>query len=138
MNKFLFYFVLFFSVYVNAQKTIVEEKFEKDNVPLSYNYFPKSNKIVIEKGLEKRKINTISSYDINGKKEILANNVDGMYPIYSATENAIYVSKYSASAMGGSFKYIVDKNETPLAKKSEIKNDFNEEFGKFFLMINMS
>lgn len=132
MKKPLFYFVLFSSIYMNAQTTIVEEKFEKENMPLSYDYLPISNKIVIEKGPKFRKINTISSYDINGKKEILADNVDGMDPHYSTTENAIYISKYSASVFGGSFKYIVDKKETPLAKISQIKNDFNEEFGDFF------
>ena len=132
MKKPLFYFMLLSSIYMNAQTTIVEEKFEKDNEPLSYNYLPTSNKLVIEKGPKFRKINTILSYDINGKKEILANNVDGMDIHYSATENAIYAPKYASSVFGGSFKYIVDSKETPLTKISELKNDFNEEFGTFF------
>lgn len=132
MKKFLFYFVLFSSVYVNAQTTIVEEKFEKDNEPLSYNYLPKSNKIIIEKGSKFRKVNTVLSYDINEKKEILAKNVDVMDLHYSATENSIYAPLYSGNVFGGSFNYIVDSKATPLAKISDIKNAFDEEFGAFF------
>lgn len=47
MKKPLYYFVLLSSIFMNAQTTIVEEKFEEDNVPLSYSFLNDSNELII-------------------------------------------------------------------------------------------
>lgn len=92
MNKPFFYFVLLSSIYMNAQTSIVEEKFEKENTPMRYHYLPKSDKIVIEKGAyvsmsANRRINNISSYDSEGKKEVLVDNIETSESVFSITEN---------------------------------------------------
>lgn len=126
MKKFLFYFVLFSSVYMNAQKTIVEEKFEKDNVPLSYKYLPLKNKIVIEKGKyisisRNRLINKIISYDINGKEEILIENAELMKSSFSITENTFKVEDFEKLTDAKTFRYIVNGKPTPTFKYSNQK-----------------
>jgi hypothetical protein len=127
MKKPLFYFVLLSSICINAQTTIVEEKFEKDNMPLSYDYLPESDKLIIEKGEYKsmstnRMIKSINKFDINGKKEILAENAELMNVVFSSSENTFMVNEYSRLTLGKKFKYVVNGKSTPFIDISELKN----------------
>ncbi|HEY6143676.1 MAG TPA: hypothetical protein VIV55_09730 [Flavobacterium sp.] len=138
MTSKLLYLVLFFSIYMNAQTTIVEEKFEKDNVPLSYQYLPKTNKLIIEKGKYKsmsthRMITNINKLDINGKKEVLAENGEWMNCVFSATENTFKIEDYSKFSYAQTFKYVVNGKETPTFKYSEQSSAHRGFFGpKYF------
>lgn len=134
MKKPLFYFVLLSSIYMNAQTTIVEEKFEKDNMPLSYNYLPESDKLIIEKGEYKsmstnRMIKSINKFDINGKKENLVENAELMNAVFSSTENTFMVNEYSRLSFGKKYKYVVNGKSTPFTDISELKNVNHKAFG---------
>lgn len=136
MKKFLFYFVLFSFVYVNAQTTIVEEKFKDGIVPLDYHYFPISNKFIIEEGKQPTKvsfsiptlvINSIISYDAFGKKEILAKNVDWMRFSFSVTENTFKGTNVTKSMFADkAFRYYVNGKFTTTSDFEGISNPYRE------------
>lgn len=146
MKKFLFYFVLFSSVYVNAQTAIIEEKFEKSSVPIRYHYLPKSDKIVIEKGeyvsmSTNRKIKNIISYDSNGKKEILADNFECAESSFSITENTFQLVDFTKFSGAKAYKYVVNGKQSPAINYSDVDrnygfissvNDLNYTFGNQF------
>jgi hypothetical protein len=130
MKKPLFYFVLLSSICINAQTTIVEEKFEKDNTPMRYHYLPKSDKIVIEKGgyvsmSINRRINNISSYDSNGKKEILADNFETAESYFSITENTFKLVDFTKFSGAKTYKYVVNGKETLPIKYSDVARNFS-------------
>ncbi|MFV5684957.1 hypothetical protein ACM55I_05885 [Flavobacterium sp. GB2R13] len=130
MKKPLFYFVLLSSIYMNAQTTIVEEKFEKDNIPMRYHYLPISDKIVIEKGAYasmsiNRRISNISSYDSNGKKEILADNFETAGSIFSITENTFKLVDFTKFSGAKTYKYVVNGKQTPTLNFSDDEEDRN-------------
>lgn len=122
---------------MNAQTTIVEEKFENDKIPLSYYYLPKSNKVIIEKGEYKsistnRMIKSIFSFDSQGKKEILAENVELMRTLYSPTENGFSARDYSKLSYGKTYKYFINKTPTPALKFSELFDNNKIQFYKCY------
>ena len=130
MKKFLFYFVLFSSVYAHSQTTIVEEKYEKDNIPMRYHYLPKNDKIVIEKGAYvsmsfNRRINNITSYDSNGKKEILKDNFETAESFFSITENTFKLVDFTKFSGAKSYKYIVNGKETLPINFSDVDRNYN-------------
>jgi hypothetical protein len=139
MKKPLFYFVLLSSIYINAQTTIVDEKIVDGNVPLDYRYLPKSNKFIIEKGKQPEKIsffnptlgiNTIISYDIFGKKEIIAENVEWMWFDFSVTENTFKGTNLSKSPLSRkTYKYFSKGKATSSSDFTEPKNVYIEVSG---------
>ena len=146
MNKPFFYFVLLSSIYMNAQTSIVEEKFEKENTPMRYHYLPKSDKIVIEKGgyvsmSANRRINNISSYDSGGKKEVLVNNIETSISVFSITENTFKLDEFLKFSYSKKYKYVVNGKETPFVNYSDVDrnyfyisnvNNVNHTFGNEF------
>jgi hypothetical protein len=144
MKKFLFYFVLFFSIYVNAQRTIVEEKFDGKNFPIRYHFLPKSDKIVVEKGEYiamsfNRKINNITSYDSNGKKEVLAENFECAESNFSITENTFQIDDFTKFRGAQTYKYVVNGKKTSPIRYADVDrnydyinsiSDINYVFGK--------
>lgn len=94
MKRILLSIALCCSVYLSAQSVIVEEKFEKKNEPVGFQYLPKSKKIVIYKG-ESISLSDFllatsgASYDVNGKKDILFENEKFVKPTFSVTEKTI-------------------------------------------------
>lgn len=137
MKKFLFYFVSLSSVFMNAQTTIVEEKFKNGMVPLDYFYFPKNNKFIIEEGKQPAKvsfyapespiINSVISFDSFGKKEIIAENVNWEWFDNSVTENTFRVTNVSKSMMSRStYKYFVNGKTTTNSDFKRINNPYNE------------
>jgi hypothetical protein len=114
---------------VNAQTTIVEEKFVDGGVPLDYHYFPKSNKFVIEKGQRPAKVSlflppslqikSVISYDIFGKKEILVENVDWKSFSFSITENTFRGTDFTNKlSFNETYKYFVNGKATSSIKLS--------------------
>jgi hypothetical protein len=137
MKKPLFYFVLLSSIFMNAQTTIVEEKFEEEKAPLDYHYFPKSNKFIIEEGKQPKKvsfyvpptlvINSVVSFDTSGKKEILAKNVDWMLFDFSVTENTFRGTNVSKSMFSNkTYKYFVNGKSTTTSDFKEKENAYLE------------
>lgn len=143
MRKFLFYFVLFSSVYVNAQTTIVEEKFKDGMVPIDYFYFPKSNKFIITEGLQPKKvsfysmpsveINNVISFDSFGKKEFLAKNVNWEWFDFSISENTFRGTNVSKSMMSNStYKYYINGKSTSTSDFKKINNPYSENNAHIF------
>ncbi len=124
-------------MYAGAQTTIVEEKFEKDNIPLDYDFLVKENKIVIEKGKysgmsTNKMITNLVSYDASGKKEVVFENDEVMKVISSPSDKTLKVTQYEAmSYQGKKYKFISSGKSTPLFNMSESLSNFNDvyEFG---------
>ncbi|SEA19265.1 hypothetical protein SAMN05443667_102278 [Flavobacterium gillisiae] len=145
MKKPFFYFLMLSSLFVNAQTTIVEERFEKDKTPMRYHYLPKSGKIVIEKGSyvsmsTNRRINNITSYDSNGKIEIVADQFEIPQAYFSVTENTFKVDEFTRAAGAKKYNYYVNGKQTPFISYSDVDRNFwisnkynvNSSFGRAF------
>ena len=50
MKKLLFYFLLLFGVFSNAQTIIIDEKFVKDDKPIEFQLLKKQNQLLVNKG----------------------------------------------------------------------------------------
>lgn len=101
----------FSSIFLNAQSVIVDEKFDKDYVPIGYNVSLVSNKIFIEKGKHSvgmsrnKQVNSITSYDSKALKTILLENVQVMNVRYSPTGNLFKTDEYEKMSFSGDYKY---------------------------------
>ena len=110
-----------------AQITIVEEKLEKDNY-IDYRLLPKSNVMIITKnkpmgGLVAADfINNISSYDIDGNKKVLSNDINLYGITLSDSENAILTSDVSSGLFKAKMEYLIDGKFIELSK--EASKDF--------------
>jgi len=134
------------SIFMNAQTTIVEEKFEKDKTPMHYHYLPKSGKIVIENGSyvtmsTNRRINSIISYNSNGVEEILADKLEIPQAYFSITENTFTADEFTRASRAKKYNYFVNGNQTPFINFSDVDrnfgmissvNDVNYSFGNVF------
>jgi len=94
MKRILLSIALLSSIYLSAQTVIVEEKFEKKNEPVAFQYLPISKKIVIYKGesislTDFNLTKSGASFDANGKKDILFENEKFVKPTFSVTEKTI-------------------------------------------------
>jgi len=102
------------SIFARSQNVIVEEKFEKDNVPLGYYFLVQKNELVIQKGKHvgistNREIHELISFDINGNQKILLKNAAVMNPYFSFNENTFRVVDYAKMSFTGStYKIIKD------------------------------
>lgn len=136
MTRKLFYFVLFTSIYMNAQTTIVEEKYEKKNVPVNFKYLPNSEKFIIMKGKTIPMgvapfIYNVYSYDVNGKKDIILENEELVDLTYSATESSFKsydLSKLRFSAKYD-YKYFFDNKHVKTIPFADLKDFGDAYFG---------
>jgi hypothetical protein len=113
MKKLLLLSFCLVSFLGKAQVTIVEEKFEKDNY-VDYRLLPKSNVMIITNGkpvgglVAADLINNISSYDIDGNKKVLSNNLNLYGITHSNSENAILTADISSGIFKAKTVYLID------------------------------
>jgi hypothetical protein len=125
--------VLFSSVYVNAQTTIVEEKFDKENKIIGHSLLSKSNVIVLSKGKKMgglvvgNETNSVYSYDCEGNKKVVFSDQKMWSPMYSDSENAILTTDISSGIFSAKTKYLINGKYIELSK-SDMK-DINYVFG---------
>ncbi|ESU24649.1 hypothetical protein FEDK69T_05720 [Flavobacterium enshiense DK69] len=130
MKKNILIFSLLTGFGLSAQTTIIEDKFEKDNVPLSYDFLYSKNKFVIEKGKHvalstNRMVTSLNTYDSNGNKEELVSNAELMNVKFSESGNIFSAVDYAPmSYQGNTYKYFVDKKFLSKISTSE-KTRFN-------------
>ncbi|CAM3725034.1 hypothetical protein FLGE108171_12320 [Flavobacterium gelidilacus] len=111
-----------------SQKVIIEEKFEKDNVPLGYNFLSQKNELVIQKGKHigistNREIHELVCYDSKGNKKVLLENAEVMNPDFSYSENTFRVIDYAKMSYSGStYKFIKEGKDS---KKYDVKEYYN-------------
>jgi hypothetical protein len=133
MKNFLFYFVLFSCIYVNAQTTIVEEKYDKENMPIDHFLLPNSNLMIVSKGKQMGGLvvgvetNSMFSYDSEGNKKVIFTDQKMYNPIFSDSENAILTSDISSGIFNTKTKYLINGKYFELSK-SDLK-DINYAFG---------
>jgi hypothetical protein len=123
---------------MQAQTTIVEEKFEKDNEPLDYNFLPKGNKLVIQKGkvpnmIQYKKIQSLNEYTSTAEKNILLDNAEIMECSFSQTENGFHAKNYSSVTIGHKVKfYLNNKSSDSYDFGKARKYKFSDHYG-FYL-----
>lgn len=122
---------------VKAQTTIVEDTYQKDNKPVSYDYLSKNHKIVIYKGkkigglVAGSQTNNIYSYDFSGNKTPIVENQKLYQCSFSNSEKTLRVFDISDGIFKTSVKYLVGDKFT----KSVIL-DQNNAFTRYFPYYN--
>ncbi|WP_431243513.1 hypothetical protein ACQ9BO_02490 [Flavobacterium sp. P21] len=135
MKKILFSIVLLSSVYLSAQTVIVEEKYEKNNEPINFQYLPISKKVVIYKGesisLSEFSLTTSGvSFDADGKKDILFENEKFVEPTFSVTEKTI--KGYDGIKFSGKHDYKFYQNKTYNIIGHKMLEDINFSYFGFY------
>lgn len=110
MKKNILFLLLLSMQIGHSQKLILDEKYEKNDYPVGFNFLPKSNKLIINKGQNysistSDNINSIFEYDSEGNKKTILENVNLMFPRYSDTENTFYAAEYSKLRGNYQYKY---------------------------------
>jgi len=128
MKNILTSFTLFLVCVLNAQQVIVEEKFEKDIVPIGYHFSPLSNKIFIEKGKHSvgmsrnKQVNSIVCYDSKGSKTNLLENVNVMNVRFSPSGSLLRTDEYEKMSFSGDHKFYKNgKKIADLPKSNNFK-----------------
>jgi hypothetical protein len=138
MKKIFFVLTLFLITLLNAQTTVVEGKFTKDNIPVNYKYLPQNDKIVIMDGKPIKSamiltsfINNINSYDQNGvKTKIIENENNLVNCTFSSTENS-FKAHDGTSVFKLKFKYFLNGVSSEIFEKNNFIKDGNFSFGMF-------
>lgn len=128
MKKILSFVLVIFAVFVSAQEVVVEEKFEKDNVPLGYNFLSQKNELVIQKGKHigistNREIHELISFDSKGNKKTLLENAKVMNPYFSYVENTFRVVDYAKMSYKGSTYKIIKEGKS--SKQFDVDPHYN-------------
>ena len=132
MKKFLLLAFGLVSLVSSAQKTIVEEKFEKDNLPLSFNFAENLNKLVIKKGKyvgisTNKEVNSLISYDQNGNNQTLLKDGRFMNISFSSLDNSFMASEYASMKWTSDFKIYNENSVSPLISKKVEFSLFNKD-----------
>ena len=137
MKKIFISFSLFSIILLNAQTTILEGKFNKENIPISYRYLPKKNQFILMDGRRPKHaailtafINNINGYDDIGTKTKIIENQNLVSCTFSATENS-----FKAFDGNSLFKikcqYFLNGISSELYEKSNFIKNGNFSFGTF-------
>ena len=108
MKKFILAILLMASFYCTSQTVIVDEKFQKDDVPLAY--ISLSNNFIIQKGKHdgvsrNREVHELSSYDSKAVKTKLLENVKVMNIRFSPSGNTFKTDEFEKMSFSGDHKY---------------------------------
>jgi hypothetical protein len=108
MKKLIILVTLTLFNLAHSQKLIIEEKYEKDNIPVDFGFVNHPDRLIIEKGKNifastNENTNNIYSYNIKGEKAAVLESVDLMYCTYSNTGNTVKATDYSS--MRGMYEY---------------------------------
>lgn len=128
MKRILLSITLFSCIYLSAQRVIVEEKYEKKNIPANIIYLPLSKKIVVFKGKNAWNIYNAKSYDTIGNSTLIFENQDLKYVTFSPDEISFKAEDHS-SGNRDMIKYFVEGKNNFHVKSSEIENRNNSYFG---------
>ena len=138
MNKPFFYFALFSCFYVNAQTTIVEEKYEKNNYPIEHFILSNSNQFVISKGdkmgglVKANEIRSMITFDSDGSKKVLFENKKIIATMLSVSNDALLVTDISSGIFNSKTSYLIDDKYIEISK-ADVKDvrSFNSGNGYF-------
>jgi hypothetical protein len=135
MKKILLSIALFSSVCLSAQTIIADEKFEEKNVPITFQYLPKSKKFIVFKGYPiKMTLSFITtsgfSYDVDGKKATLFENEKLVSPTFSVTENSFKAYDATKFTMKPSYKFFINNIAQPVSHDALDNLDSNY-FGRY-------
>jgi hypothetical protein len=134
MKKILLLAFAFVSFASSAQKTIVEEKFEKNNLPLNCVLIGKTNKLVIKKGKyvgisTNKEVNSLISYDENGNNQTLLKDGRFMNIGFSTLDNSFIASEYASMKWTSDFKIYNENTVSTLINKDVGFTLFNKDYG---------
>ena len=127
MKKNILFLILLTMNIGHSQKLIIDEKYEKNNHPVGFNFLPKSNKLIINKGQNysvstSDNINNIYEYDSEGNKKTIIENVNLMSPIYSDTENTFNAAEYSKLRGNYQYKFYQENKVSSLYHRKSFKS----------------
>ncbi|TRX07550.1 hypothetical protein [Flavobacterium gawalongense] len=119
MKKNILFLLLLSMQIGHSQKLILDEKYEKNDYPVGFNFLPKSNKLIINRGQNYSlstadNINSVYEYDSKGDKKTILENINLMSPIYSDTENTFNAAEYSKLRGKYQFKFYQENNVSSL------------------------
>ncbi len=123
--------------FAKAQTIIVEDTYEKNNKPVSYDLLFKSQKVVICKGkkigglVAGSQTNNIYSYDFSGNKTAIVENAKLYQCNYSNSEKALRVVDISDGLFKATVKYLVDGKYT-----NPVLMDQSNAFRRYFPYYN--
>jgi hypothetical protein len=135
MKKILLSIALLSSVYLSAQTVIVNEKFEDDNEPVSFQYLPNSKKFVVYKGfgitmtLSYITTNALS-FDIEGKKTVLFEKEKLVSPTFSVTENTYKAYDATKFSMKANYKFF-QNNGVQIVNHDALEDLNSNFFGRY-------
>ena len=134
MKKLFLFICVFVSLSNFSQKTIIEEKFEKDNEPLSFHILPYFNQIIIDKGKIpgmswKRNIKTSTRYDSDGSKKVLIQNGNQMDLVtYSYDNNTFKASEFASMKWTNDYKIYSNNFVSSIIDKKLEFSYFNNQY----------
>jgi hypothetical protein len=120
MKKLLLLSFCLVSFFGKAQITIVEDVYEKDNKPVDVNYLKNTHEIVVFKGKKMgglivgSQVNNIYSYNLEGKKSVIAENEKLYTCAYSTSGNTLRVYDISNGVFKSKEKYFTQNKFTDL------------------------
>ncbi|WP_394759124.1 hypothetical protein [Flavobacterium sp.] len=120
MKKLLLLSFCLISFFGKAQITIVEDVYDKENKPVDVNYLKNTHEIVVFKGkkmgglIAASQVNNIYSYDLEGKKSVIAENEKLYTCAYSTSGNTLRVYDISKGVFKSKEKYFIQNKFTDL------------------------
>jgi hypothetical protein len=135
MKRILLSIALLSSIYLSAQTVIVEEKFEKENLPTNFKYLSNSKRFIVFKGQDLKMIVTnlttsAVSFDINGEKSNFFNNEKLIDCQFSITENSYKALDFSNFSFNPNNKFFLN-NASHILDSKVIKDINFSYFGEY-------
>lgn len=132
MKKIFVFLFLISTISIYSQKLILDEKYEKNNFPVGFNFLNKSNKIIIKKGYNhfgstSDNINNIYSYDSEGNKTTILENINLMFCVFSETENTFQASEYVQLRGNYQYNFFLNNNVSALYLRKSFNSFSNEQ-----------
>lgn len=135
MKKVLALVIIGTSFFVSAQEVIVDKKFEKENVPLDYDFLNKKDEIAIfegkpnnsrnQKNTEIAKVTTFSS---SGKSKVWFENESLMKVSFNFSGNVLVADKFDKNSWIGEAKKIYfNSNVSIFEKKFQGRHYFDDK-----------
>jgi hypothetical protein len=123
---------------MQAQTTIVEEKYEKNNEPIDYNFLPKSNKLVIQKGTVPgigggpEEIRSLIEFASNAEKRMLVDDVKFMDCYFTESEGGFVGSIYANMGVVNKVQFFSNgKSSKPYDIKTTKYYMYSDNYGYY-------
>ncbi|OXA79387.1 hypothetical protein B0A65_10555 [Flavobacterium frigidimaris] len=120
---------------MSAQTVIVDEKFEDENEPVTFQYLPNSKKFVVYKGFGITMtlsyiVTNAMSFDVDGKKTILFDKEKLVSPTFSVTENTYKAYDATKFSMKANYKFF-QNNTSHIVSHDALDNLNTSYFGRY-------